>query len=475
MPKDLLKELFDLVEEADISKLKKKLVLDKYQSLINSKRKQNPQLLLHAAVLIGDIDIIKLLIRQGANIFSKHSFKKKNKIKQLSASEFALDKYGTEDPIYKFLRGKELELLTNAIFKNNLEQLSSFIEAGADLHIRDSNGNSMAHFAAKQDRTDALKIMEDNFGQNPVYNNNSSKNKAGKTPFDVLVVRGNYFKYEEGEFLIVKNKNGQAKRPGNQSRPEVLKKLSERLKNLPSTDKNIELTPLQKQFIDKVDTDGENKVELAKLKIDIAHNIPISEILLATVHRMNSPITEDSAAEKLIDEMMSTGEDNEKVTAKEFINGLNSDEILPQQKIMQADKVMDKLNSSTRNLIPGYSSINRSIGKKRDPHFVFFKDGAEKKFKEHRRAQNIAFVGKRYIEKTGDLNHGPWLRKTAEEKFEAKSSSVHAKPTEAWAPYESPKYVLSPVGYFGGSEGFSGSDSDDVEKADAESSEDLSI
>lgn len=160
-----------------------------------------------------------------------------------------------------------------------------------------------------------------------------------------------------------------AKRPGNQSTPVVTRKIAARLERLILANQNIELTDLQVLFVEEVK--GNKKPNLQINQIDIAHNIAISAIMDAMVDRMNNPLAQkDITAEAFVDDLVSSDDDEAKVKVKQFFDSLRSPVISWQEKLSQANTVARRLNGASKNLMPGYSSPNRSIGNNRDPHLV---------------------------------------------------------------------------------------------------------
>ncbi len=412
--------------------------------------------MLHVAASAGQLKAVQYLVQQGVNVFAKDSIAYTGGVVELTASQRAFDKYGRKNPVYMFLREKELALMQEVILNGNESELDNLIDNGADLTIRDAKGESMAHFAARNGRTEALNLMEVSFGKDAVYSDDASKNLAQQTPLDVLVIRGRFFDYEDGQYKIAKDKKGRAKRPGNQSVFGTLQRTAQRLENLVNNDTRYQLTPLQTRFVSKVNTvakarqiRGKNKNKEIKLKpmgIDIAHNVAISVIMEATVARMNSPLSgNDDAAINFVNAMISSDDDDAIGKAETFYNDLGDEETLPQDKIAKADETINRLNMASANLIPGHNSTNKSVHEKRDPHLLKLKAG-DQEFSEHKRARRIAVTGRKFIAKTGET-YRPHVRDAEDGDKEAKSSSVHRIPDQAWFPYESPKSadLVSPV------------------------------
>lgn len=228
-----------------------------------------------------------------------------------------------------------------------------------------------------------------------------------------------YFQYQNNRYSIVPGK-----RPSNQSKPEVLQKIRKRLERLIKENKGLKLTELQTLFVKKLRK--HNEIQLKDNGIDIAHNIAISAIMDAILKRMNHPFTDkDYAANQFAEDLLSTEDNEGKQNVREFFELLRDPTATPQEKIAEANKVVSHLNRASRNLIPGYSSTNRSIGKYRDPHLVTNTRGewVETPMSAKLSKTSNIFMPVPYESKT---------RKTEKDGVEAQSSSISRKPSEAY-------------------------------------------
>jgi ankyrin repeat protein len=450
--KALVEKMFEAFDNQDLDTLKSLLTNGYYCDELDLPNipSSDGRILLHEAALSGQVAVVKLLIRQGADIYARNK-------DYLSAAEVVRAKRGHDDPIFKLLRNKELTLLQECVLADNTDQLKFLIKRGADLDITDSQGNSIAHFAAEYGKVASLKEIESSFGTD-VFRN--KKNSAGKTPLDVLRIVGRFFTYEEGAYAIAKDKKGSSKRPGNQNALPVLIKMTKRGEKVISDDSDLELVSVEKKLFNKVNS-GKNKIKLRSLKIDIAHNIAISKIMDATLERMKSPFSaSDSAAEDFADNLLSTDDDEGRKETKKLFTDIRDQTILPFHIIAQADHVINHFNRASRNLRPGHSSTNRSVGDMRDPPLFHIKDRHPNEVREAPHSRRLARSAKKFIQKTGQ-DYQPHTRITNEVK-EAKSSSFHANPGRAWFPYTSPKDIISPFSE-SSSESYKGENEDDEE------------
>ena len=164
------------------------------------------------------------------------------------------------------------------------------------------------------------------------------------------------------------------KRPGNQNGFAILNKIAERLERYTHENKNVKMTPLQSKFITLV---SEQKRFLLKEKIDVAHHIAISKIIEVLVTIMNSPeASELNNFHKFGDEMLSTEEaddDKGRSDLEHFLQDIFEGNLTPKELCAEANKIIAKLNCCSRNLIPGYSSVNRSISDNKDLHLIYIK------------------------------------------------------------------------------------------------------
>lgn len=450
--KALVEKMFEAFDRQDLGALKSLLTNGYYRDKLDLPNipSSDGRILLHEAALSGRLAVIKLLIRQGADIYARNS-------QYYSAAEVTKAKRGVDDPIFKFLRDKELSLLQECVLAEDTNRLNALFKRGADLDIRDSNKNSIAHFAAEHGKVASLKEIEAFFGTN-VFRNEESKNSSGKTPLEILRIIGRFFTYEGGAYAIAKDKKGSSKRPGNQNALPVLIKMTKRGEKVIADDSDLELVLVEKKLFNKVNS-GKNKIKLRSLKIDIAHNIAISKIMDATLERMKSPLSaSDSVAEDFADNLLSTDDDEGRKEAKKLFTDIRNKSILPFHIIEQADHVINHFNRASRNLRPGHSSTNRSVGDMRDPPLFHVK--GSNKVREAPHSRRLARSAKKFIQKTGE-DYQPHTRITNEVK-EAKSSSFHANPAKAWFPYTSPKDIISPFSE-SSSESYKGENEDDEE------------
>lgn len=173
-----------------------------------------------------------------------------------------------------------------------------------------------------------------------------------------------YFYFKSNEFHVKKGV-----RPGNQSAPETLKKLSIKYQEL-DNNSNVIQTPVGRKLIEiSASTSTGKHVPLKANKIDIAHGISIANIKQVIAAAM----TQKKAWSIIKDCVESFGLamfsiTSEKKKLNEFFK--NVSRWNAQQIMNEADILVDMLNSAVNNLMGGNSSTNRSIGSSNDPHAV---------------------------------------------------------------------------------------------------------
>lgn len=154
------------------------------------------------------------------------------------------------------------------------------------------------------------------------------------------------------------------KRPSNQSAKKVLNKIAKRLVANVLKHPDLELTDLQAKFVQGVNHDIE-RYRLSQDDIDIAHGVAISMITQYFVKILNNPKSLNlDDANDFADAMLSTaslGDDKGRSTLREFFYDVKEGDD-PEDLCERADKIIEMLNSCSRNLIPGYSAENRAIG-----------------------------------------------------------------------------------------------------------------
>lgn len=295
---------------------------------------------------------------------------------------------------------------------------------------------------------------------------------------------GKYYGYNEEKkkfFLIA------GTRPGNQSNHEVLVKIAARLKKLKND--GYQLTPLQTKFIALVESG--DKVPLKKEKMDIAHHIAINAIMHVIADRMNGVITTD--ADEFVDNVITTESETSKERIKAFFSKMQElsevadkiaaideieeiidssemddflddsdlvesnthseteekidedglcetalaldteDEDQVQALLDEAEWVTERINRSSKNLLPGHASPNRSLGSKKDPH-ITKKDG------KYVNVPTSVVLGKSFEKMNGGNPYNPKARTNTEGKTEYQSSSIAEKSDNSWVEVvESPK------------------------------------
>lgn len=341
----------------------------------------------------------------------------------------------------------------------------------ASLEARTADYHTPLIFAAAWGHADMVKLLL-GYGAN-----SAATDKNGWTALQwaiarqqhsiipLLYVEGNFYIYHNGHYFIAKDGSGKLKRPNNQSDGPVLEKLAGRIEGLAINDPNIELTPLQTEFIRTVKSidekakkkNGEIKkgaIKLEKLKIDIAHNISISSIMESIANRLNNPVAaQDQWVDRFIDEVISSDEEAERESTKKSFIEIQSPQTSPEEKIKLADKITKRLNSATPNLMPGHRSTNRSVKEKRDPHVVISRENQQRKYKEHKRSQRIAVAARHFLATPEVPRYQPKTLTTPDGKRIAQSSSVNEEPEMSWLFYESPtEDLFSEDGYTSDSE-----------------------
>lgn len=215
-------------------------------------------------------------------------------------------------------------------------------------------------------------------------------------------------------FVIQNNKVSVIKsvRPTNQSGQEVLKKIAGRLERLIKENPDLELTKLQALFVQKIREDG--TIALSANNIDIAHNLAISMIKQAIADRANHPLS-SAKYEELITNIITTEEKDDKDFVREFFQGLLDPSITLEEKMTDADKVVERLNYASKNLIPAHRSSNRSVGPNRDPHML------RKKGKDHYVETSTSAKLSKSFDKLLHVSYEPKTRYGADGKKEYQS------------------------------------------------------
>ena len=96
-------------------------------------------------------------------------------------------------------------LLHRAVTKGDIEQVKSIIEKGADVNLRDKNGQTPLHLSARQGQRDIAELLLTNGADI------NAKNKWDRTPMDIAVDRGHN---EIVELLISKGADVNARGKG---------------------------------------------------------------------------------------------------------------------------------------------------------------------------------------------------------------------------------------------------------------------
>lgn len=216
-----------------------------------------------------------------------------------------------------------------------------------------------------------------------------------------LKSKRNYIDYDENnnQFYSVPNA-----RPNNQGKKTVLQKIKKRIQAL--NNENVELTELQKKFLSQLET---NSFFLKKSGIDIVHNISFKRIKQQLVHDLNNPQHDHHVhAFNFADEIFSSDDEESRESFKTLytLSKKRKKSFEKDKKIELTNTLLDKLNSASRNLMPGYSSTNRSIGAHRDPHLAI-KAGS---WFETKRSKKLslsadAYFGEPYLPKKGSDPH----------------------------------------------------------------------
>jgi len=177
------------------------------------------------------------------------------------------------------------------------------------------------------------------------------------------------------------------KRPCNQGDYDVLVKISNRLKSFVNDNPTLELTDLQKKFVKHLKQQGEDYRRSVD-KIDIAHGVAISKIMALFVKVLNEPellkkfsflnnlnnfFDATLSTEQPIDSEEETDEQISRASIRAFLKNIRDGQKSPEKLCQQANEIIHHLNKCSRNLVPGLSSKNRTIGAYEDPPFVLIK------------------------------------------------------------------------------------------------------
>lgn len=216
-------------------------------------------------------------------------------------------------------------------------------------------------------------------------------------------------------------------RPNNQSGLKILHKIKKRLERNEKSEK-LEPTEIQETFKKEM-SKVKAKPQLAKKHIDIAHNVSIKAITETIIEDLNHPDNADpAAAHRFVDEVLSTDDEQGR---KDFDNLYqkiveNSPKKEEKKKILDAaNKVLRHLNRASRNLMPGNSSSNRSIGgDHRDPH-VMIKDN---EYQETATSKRISLAADDFLKKP----HFPKEETGEDGESLYQSSSIDSKSEVSW-------------------------------------------
>lgn len=197
---------------------------DDYLEIKLDEKRNRP---IHAAALIGDVELIKLLLKHGANVnddrnkifFTPLHFAASKghieAIKYLVENGADIDANDNEyevTPLSSVIVNNNLDgvkillelgadpnklvmrssCLHKAVIKDNVEIIKLLLEHGAEINIASSGGNTPLHYAVLDGRTIIAKVL--------VYNgaNVNIKNDRGEKPIDIVNKRSNP---ELAEFL----------------------------------------------------------------------------------------------------------------------------------------------------------------------------------------------------------------------------------------------------------------------------------
>ena len=126
---------------------------------------------LHLAALHGYLDIVKWLIKKGANVNAKNR-------KEHTALHLAVHNAHKEVIRYLIQQGADINAtehegdtpLAWAAYKRQIEVVKQLIELGANIHSQNNFGNTPLHWAAEKGYTDIVKLLID-YGANPQVEN----------------------------------------------------------------------------------------------------------------------------------------------------------------------------------------------------------------------------------------------------------------------------------------------------------------
>lgn len=252
--------------------------------------------------------------------------------------------------------------------------------------------------------------------------NQKSKKKKIENKNDSNIFQGKYFQYdyETEEFSLIPGK-----RPNNQRKKKILRRISGRLKELLNKNKNIQLTGIQKLFIQIVE---ENKFKLKENDIHMAHNISIHIIMEAFLDLLNNPSElTDEVDNEFLDHILSSDDEEKKEKNKNRLKGLKYWNLSIEEKIKWAEILIEEINQKSKNLYPGHPRTNSSIGDLKDTPIIFEGDEA----KEVPYAKKVSKYTIKFLEEHSCENYRS-KTKIEENEEKIQSSSINQSPSKSY-------------------------------------------
>ena len=210
------------------------------------------------------------------------------------------------------------------------------------------------------------------------------------------------------------------KRPANQSSKGTQKKIAERLEGAAIT-----LPDHQQDFVDDVKKNG--KAGLNKLGLDMCHVTAVDMMkettaaVLTKRGKLNK--REKKRFKKAVEETLSSDDEEGREEIAEQVEKMLDPNTHMQEVVDTSDTVLERLNRSSRDLLPDRKRPNRGIGNSKDPWLLEGEEEERSKGIGDNLNEVREVVGKPPLEPRFKANNGS---------PESQSSSVDSNPKNAF-------------------------------------------